>query len=154
MEFNNTITTLNKIGELIRDTYKGKLKAGGHIATGKLYNSINYKLVVTDNDIKLFFLAEDYYIHIEEGRRAGAKMPPVQAIQKWMIVKGIKDIKDNGKISYLISRSISRKGIKPSPFLREIKSTLKNYRIEIEEALNKDLKEEIKEIVNKNKTNK
>lgn len=147
MEFNNTITTLNKIGELIRDTYKGKLKAGGHIATGKLYNSINYKLVVTDNDIKLFFLAEDYYIHIEEGR-------PVQAIQKWMIVKGIKDIKDKGKISYLISRSISRKGIKPSPFLREIKSTLKNYRIEIEEALNKDLKEEIKEIVNKNKTNK
>lgn len=151
MEFNNTITTLNKIGELIRDTYKGKLKAGGHIATGKLYNSINYKLVVTDNDIKLFFLAEDYYIHIEEGRRAGAKMPPVQAIKKWMIAKGIKD---NGKISYLISRSISRKGIKPSPFLREIKSTLKNYRIEIEEALNKDLKEEIKEIVNKNKTNK
>ena len=56
MEFNNTIITLNKIGELIRDTYKGKLKDGGHIATGKLYNSINYKLVVTDNDIKLFFL--------------------------------------------------------------------------------------------------
>ena len=99
--------------------------------------------------LNYFFLAEDYYIHIEEGRRAGAKMPPVQAIQKWMIVKGIKDIKDKGKISYLISRSISRKGIKPSPFLSEIKSTLKNYRIEIEEALNKDLKEEIKEIVNK-----
>lgn len=151
MEFNNTIITLNKIGELIRDTYKGKLKAGGHIATGKLYNSIDYKLTITNDNIHLYFVAENYWIKIENGTKPNAKLPTIKTIKKWMLAKGIKDI--NGA-SYLITRSIQKNGTRANPFLREIKSSLKNYRIEIEEALNKDLKEEIKEIVNKNKTNK
>ena len=112
--------------------------------------SIDFKLTITDDNIHLYFIAEDYYIFIENGRKANSKMPPVQAIKKWMIAKGIKDI---GGTGYLISRSIGKE-TKANPYLREIKSNLKNYRIEIEEALNKDLKEELKEIVIKIKQNK
>lgn len=147
MELTNLYNKLDEIGKYVKETYKANLKNNNKIASGKLYNSIDYKLVVTEDSTKLYFLAEKYYIYVENGRRAG-KMPPLNAIKKWMLKKGIPD--KNGA-SFRIARSIGKKGIKSSPYLRDIKIKLKNYRSELEEALNQDIKESMKDIVIKYK---
>lgn len=149
MEYTNLIKTLNIIGTEIRDKYKEKVKTGAY-ATGKLYNSVQYKVSITDSSVKLSLNLEDYWINVENGRVAGKKMPPISVIRKWMLSKNIPD--KNG-LAYLISRKISKKGIKAKPYLRQTKNeVIPNYMDDITKAINKDLKESIK--INKNDNKK
>lgn len=141
MEFTNLEQTMDMIGDLVRSQYKARLKQGGHISTGKLYNSIDYRLVITENGIKLYFIALDYYIFIENGRKSG-KMPPISDIKKWMTSKGLND----NKKAYAIARNIAKKGIKPSPYLREIKSKLPSFYDDIQTAIEKDITIEMEKI--------
>lgn len=148
MEYTNLIKILNTIGTEIRDKYKEKIKTGAY-ATGKLYNSVQYKVSVTDSSVKLSLNLEDYWINVENGRVAGKKMPPISVIRKWMLNKSIPD--KNG-LAYLISRKISKKGIKAKPYLRQTKNeVIPNYMDDITKAINQDLKESIKIIKNDNK---
>lgn len=66
------------------------------------------------------------------GRRAG-KMPPIEAIEKWLIQKGIKPIESAMKIStlaYLIARKISREGTKKESQLQIYKQVITPERIQ------------------------
>lgn len=137
---------LIKIGKATKETYKANLKEKNKFATGKLYNSINYRVESTDKGVKLYFVADKYYLNIENGRKAGGKMPPVEVIKRWMAIKGIKP-RPNQSINttaYMISRSIQKKGIKPNPFLRNIKKGLNNWIDDINEAISTDLKVNLK----------
>ena len=148
MEYTNLIKILNTIGTEIRDKYKEKIKTGAY-ATGKLYNSVQYKVNVTDSSVKLSLNLEDYWINVENGRVAGKKMPPISVIREWMLSKSIPD--KNG-LAYLISRKISKKGIKAKPYLKQTKNeVIPNYMDDITKAINQDLKESIKTIKNDNK---
>ena len=150
-EYKQLIALLNKLGGEIRDKYKAKLKSKGSYATGKLYNSIGYKLIISETGIKLDFVAEKYYINIENGRKAGGEMPPISLIRKWMISRSIPDT--NGA-AYRIARKISEKGIKAKPYLKETQSeVIPNYRKQITDALDADIKEQLKKIKNDNKSN-
>lgn len=73
---------LSEIGVELREKYKGKLKANGVYATGKLYNSVDFKLTVNEGKIDLSFVALDYWITIEEGRKPNSRMPNVAEIKK------------------------------------------------------------------------
>lgn len=59
MEFENLINTLNIIGEKVQSTYKDKLKNGSY-ASGKLFNSVEYKIKIENSSIKLLLQLEDY----------------------------------------------------------------------------------------------
>ena len=140
-QYPELLKVLKLIGKESAKTYKKNLKEKKKIASGKLYNSISYRIEQTDNGIKLYFVAEKYYINIENGRRAGAKMPPVDVIKRWMKIKNIqpKDGISIDSAAYLISRSIGKKGIKKNPFLRDIKKGLSSWDARIKEAIAKDL---------------
>lgn len=127
---------LLEIGAELRDRYKGKLKANGVYATGKLYNSVDFKLTVNEGKIDLSFVALDYWIIIEEGRKPNSKMPNVQEIRKWMVAKNIPT---KPGLDFVIARSIAKKGTKPQPFLRETIVELKSYIPSIRTAIEKDL---------------
>jgi hypothetical protein len=152
MEWDNLVSTLNIIGEASKTEYKSKLKAGAY-ATGKLFNSVNYRVDVSETGIKLSFSGlEPYYINVENGRKAGSKFPPIAAIQKWMISKNLPD---KPGAAFLITRKIAEKGIKPKPYIRDIKIKLKeNYSDDINRAFKLDMEEflnnKIKEINNDN----
>lgn len=82
-------------------------------------------------------------------------MPPVEVIKRWMIIKNIQP--RNGSVNstaYLISRSISKRGIKALPFLRNIKVDLDNYIDDIKTAINKDLTTKIQTKLSNIKGNK
>lgn len=138
MEYKHLTEALSEVGKYVTDTYKEKLKAGGVYATGKLYNSVRYRIEVLENRLHFKFEAEDYWINIEEGRAAGSKMPPVEVIRKWMISRGIPD---KPGTAYVIARSIGKKGIKPKPYLRETIANIEQFKPSLKEALELDIKE-------------
>lgn len=142
---------LIQIGKYAKSTYQQNLKDKTKFATGRLYNSIDYRLELTEKGCKLYFVAEKYYINIEDGRRVGAKMPPVELIKRWMDIKGIKPKKGYSLsgTAFIISRSISRKGIKANPFLRDIKKGLLDYMDDLKTAAESDLQQDVKLIVTK-----
>lgn len=150
-QYPELMKTLIQIGKHNKTEYKANLQAKNKVASGKLYNSIDYRIELTDKGCKLYFVAEKYYINIENGRKAGAKMPPVELIKRWMDIKGIKPRKGYSLsgTAFIISRSISKKGIKPNPFLREIKKGLKEYVDDIKIAVAKDLNKDIKVLTTK-----
>lgn len=151
MEFTNLVELLNNIGQNAVTQYKNKIKKSA-FATGQLFNSVKYRIDITENGIKLSLTdLPNYYINVENGRKAGGKFPPIEVIRKWMIVKKIPD---KPGVAFLIARSISEKGIKPKPYLREIKAEIKNnYNDDLTTALKKDIELSIKNI-NKNDNKK
>lgn len=60
MEYTHLTEALTEIGEAMKEKYKNKLKANGVYATGKLYNSVGYRVTVTEGVINLEFEAEGY----------------------------------------------------------------------------------------------
>lgn len=75
------------------------------------------------------FNIQDYWIYVEEGRKAG-KYPNLSAIREWIKVKKILPKPIKGKLptseqlSFLISRGIKEKGIKGKhPLKKAIKDT-------------------------------
>lgn len=140
MKLDNLEKKVEEAGEALREIYKDKLKSGGVSATGKLFDSVDYRLEVLEEHIYLYFKAEDYYIHIEKGRKPNSKMPPIEVIRKWMITKGIPD---KPGTAFVIARSIGVKGIKPKPFLREAKIEIKEYETQFKDALLLDVEKYI-----------
>ena len=154
MDYVNTIKVLNEFADTLINEYKDKLASEGW-QSGKLYNSIKKVSVKNSKgNFKLTLNLEEYWKYIEYGRKAGAKMPPIKEIRKWIEKKNIipRPIKlKSGKeysptrntLAFLISRSISKKGIKPKPFFKTSLQTAKDMFIDkIKEALAKDLIEE------------
>lgn len=58
---------------------------------------------------------QKYAVVVEKGRRPGAKMPPVAAIELWARrVLGVTGL------GFVIARSIAKKGIKPRPIFETV----------------------------------
>ena len=72
-------------------------------------------------NIVIELLLNDYVKYIESGRKAGSKLPPIEAIRKWAKNKLGKE--DNLTI-YKIRSAIVRDGIKPRPFMYKVLETI------------------------------
>ena len=72
-------------------------------------------------NIVIELLLNDYVKYIESGRKAGSKLPPIEAIRKWAKNKLRKE--DNLTI-YKIRSAIVRDGIKPRPFMYKVLNTI------------------------------
>lgn len=118
----NLQDALQKIGNDIIGDAKATLKRQGHVASGRLMNSM--KAVV--NKSELTFELESYARYVDQGRRAG-KFAPVKAIKDWCKVKGIDQ-----SLAYVINRSIYENGIKPSLFFTD---AFESYTENIDEVL-------------------
>lgn len=116
---------LQKIGDNIISDARSTLKKQGHLATGKLYNSM--KAVV--NKSELTFELESYARYVDQGRRPG-KYAPVKAIKEWCKVKGIDQ-----SLAYVINRSIMENGIKPPSLF--FTNAFEAYAENIDEVLDK-----------------
>lgn len=86
------------------------------LVNSQIYNTLSVR-ATNDGDLIFDIILNDYLVFIENGRRKGAKMPPVEPIVRWARSKGIPT--DNSTI-YLIRRAISRDGIKARPFMAHV----------------------------------
>ena len=87
------------------------LRANDKIASGDLIKSLNTRIYKTalGTSYTLKIISEDYLKYVDEGRRAGAKPPPIKPIKEWTRHKGIPE-----GLAYPIAKSIGEKGIKPT----------------------------------------
>jgi hypothetical protein len=125
-----------KWAQLVVTNAKSILLKNKKIATGALYNSVRYTV---DSKGKIQFMFAEEGKYVQSGRRRGARFPPPAPILKWIKAKGIKGRDARGRfitdksLTFLISRGISRDGIKPLPFMsmaikeakQQLASTLK-----------------------------
>ena len=123
-------------------------------ASGETLRKLDFKLNVKSDEYIVTFYAPDYYEYVEEGRKAG-KMPPREAILKWIQVKKILPKPDkNGKLpstetlAFLIARAIGKhgtikdKGYKGGEYLADTVEEINDkYLPKLQEALEQDVAE-------------
>lgn len=166
IEFTNTMKVLEQFGEELVEAYKAGLTEYDAIATHNLINSVTVIPPTNNNGImEVSIQLMKYWKFVEAGRRKG-KMPPVKAIDEWIVAKGLSgadtrrgvpnfaaltptlsDRYSEGRYSPLawaIATHIKNDGIDPKPILKDsIKETLKGFRERLSEALVKDVSREI-----------
>lgn len=156
MKFENLKRVLNDFGKFLVEEYKDNLILNDKNASDELYNSVSYIVETPANGVfNVNISLLDYWKYIENGRRAGAKMPPINAIEKWIEVKPVlPTVMSNGKLptqrqlAYLIARSISINGISPQPLLQQSVDSVMSSMLEfIEEAVAKDINNEVEMII-------
>jgi len=144
--------SLNKELELLgEDLVKGiveELLKADKIATGKLVRSIDYRIITKANRLILEVLALPYLENVIEGRRPGAKQPPVSAIIPWVKKRNIKvkGAKTPEQSAFVIARSIGKKGIKP---VNEIRKTIDEIYSRKEKLLAQAASEDILDLIDK-----
>ena len=87
-DFKHTMKALRDFGKFIVTNYKSQLEAE-QMNNGELYRTISYSVSTVNSGWVISVSLADYWKYIENGRRAGAKMPPVSAIENWIKVKQI-----------------------------------------------------------------
>ena len=134
MELNNLKIYLAEFGNQITDSYRDKIIKNKVVATGKLRDSINYRLVTTENSVGVYLSAVDYWEFVEYGRKAG-KAVPIAPLKNWLLAKGLK------ASPYAISKSIQKTGIKSKPFFRQSLNEFEIDLIKVDDLLQKDINE-------------
>ena len=152
MKFSRTEALLNSFAQTIVNRYRDKIS---EYSSGKLYKTIDYTITSKSDSYLVTINLEEYWKYIEKGRRAGAKMPPVSAIEKWINVRkilprpvalksGKQRVPTIQQLAYVIARSISRNGIAPRPFMREsIEDTMKDFQSKLSAAVREDVLENL-----------
>lgn len=85
-----------------------ELKSSGKRSSGKLINSLDFRVTSEGQVIQMVFEGEDYFKYVDEGRRPG-NFPPIKDIASWARIKGIPQA-----AVYPIAKSIFKFGIKPT----------------------------------------
>lgn len=147
----NTYQVLNEFGLELIAKYKDKL-AEQNYTEGELFKTIKLEGIKYRNGIfNIEINIADYWKYIEYGRRAGAKMPPVNVIEKWITKKNIvprpitlksgkQVIPTTKSLAFVIARSIGIKGIKPRPYLNDSLDEIRlNLIDKLKDSITKDL---------------
>lgn len=93
------------------------------VASGKLRNSVEVKVVPSEGGSIIQIFMEDYYQWVQSGRLPGKKGVPVDAIERWIKERGLTGRDKKGKFikrrsfAFAIQTNIKKFGIRPSNFL-------------------------------------
>lgn len=160
MEFTNVIQFLNDFGKELADKYQRNLVNDDAVESGKLLNSIKYIFKKNNTSFEISMEMAEYWKYVENGRKRG-KFPPISAIREWIKVKSVIPRPYNGKLptenqlAFLISRSISKNGIRPRPIFHDTLDDAMQYLEDgLEDAFTKDVEAEMDKITVLLTTNK
>ena len=153
-QFEHLKAVLERYAIDVKDKYQQNLASDNATASGVLINSVKYILDFRENMFEVSLSLADYWKYVEYGRKAGGKFPPPSAIRKWIEVKPIlpRPMKNGNlptlnQLTYLISRSIAEKGIRPRGILeKSLEEINREYEEKISEALTQDLSDEMDEV--------
>ena len=154
------------------EAFQSSLEKHDRNVPGTLWQSVNADIKVFGQKIVLEITMEDYWKYVEEGRKAGGKMPPLEPMLKHIADRGerwnpaaqnISKFTKNKKglqvarkkpldmntarktLAFLIGRSIKKHGIKPTHFASEVMDSilLDAFKKDISIAVGRNIKIEI-----------
>lgn len=131
-------TLFAKVMDDVAKRYRRRLlghKPHAKKATGSLADHMDKRVVITEDDAVGSLILPDHWRYVEDGRRKGAKQPPVSAIRKWIDQRRIKpwDGQTRKGLAYVMARSIAKKGIPPTHYLEmSAEEAVDKYRDRIE----------------------
>ena len=162
MQLKETQKALNAFGKYVVQQSRTNLTKGKKNSTKSLYNSLEYDVQEMEGLIRMFFKMDDYGEFQDKGVSGvkkkyntpytyKTKMPPTSSLDKWIVRKGLKGIRDEKgrfikrkSLQYLIARGIYTKGIKPSLFFtKPFNKAFSNLDKALETAYSKDLENNI-----------
>ena len=155
---------LENYKQIIIDALADSLEKNDRIAQGLLVQSISINIRSFATNMVMEISMADYWKYVDGGRKKGSKMPPINAMLKHIAnrginYKGIQNSYRNKKgqlvkrkkplakekalrtLAYLIGRSISKKGIKPTNFVDEAfdNNILDNMSKDLSTALGREI---------------
>ena len=131
---------VNERGKTFIVNIKQDLISEGKSATGNLVKGTKGTTKVSGTKVIFEGVAPDYYIFVDKGRRAGAKMPPIKHIQQWIKQKGL-DLN-----AFAVAKSIAKKGIKPTRIYTRAVEELK-AELDLSGVVSKIITQEIKNTI-------
>ena len=112
--FDNLIKYLQNFAQSAILVIQTTLKQYNKDATGVTSRSLKEATrFISSNAVSTQVTGSTVFNYIESGRRAGAKMPPEDALIEWMKARSIP-----AAASFAIRKSIAEKGIEPTPVLK------------------------------------
>ena len=124
MNFENIDTALNALMDELQNAYASNLRQSGHTASGNLALNQKHYFVFDNRYYRIYLQLEDYWKYLEYGTKP--HFPPVEKIAEWIRIKPVLP-RPNAKgklptqkqLAFLIARSISKKGTKPTHTLQQ-----------------------------------
>ena len=160
--------SLNKFAKYVVQQSRTNLTKGKKNVSKGLYDSIGYDLKVMPNSFSLSFIMDEYGMYQDKGVSGTkkkyntpfsykTKMPPIKPLSDWAKFRNIRLRDEKGRfkkgnyktIGFLISRSIFKKGIKPSLFFtKPFEKAFDNLPKEVVEAFALDMERFLKTTTN------
>ena len=148
-EFPKVYEVLERYAKEFIEQYKINLVQSGRPASGRLADSLSYKVDMGANVYAVDISLLDYWKYIESGTRP--HWPPVSAIREWIKVKPvIPRPMANGKLptesqlAFLIGRKISRVGTEGiNDFQRANDEIFSRMEMSLAEAVTEDLQRQV-----------
>lgn len=129
----------NNVTESNADAYRGQIVADDAVASREFLNSVKTRTVLAGEGKRISEAYSDAMqaIIMEDGRRAGAKMPPVDAIFEWLPYRGIPQKRS---IAFAIALKIARDGmparhIAETTFRRQIPRALGEFNLAVAKSV-------------------
>ena len=82
MDWKNTELVLEEYAKTVSVVYKDKLTQNGHIATGKLLNSVKYEISKGDRDICVSLKLDEVWKWVENDCKP--HFPPIKPLIEWV----------------------------------------------------------------------
>lgn len=148
-DFPKVAEVLERYGKEFIEQYKLNLMQSGRPASGRLADSLSYKVNLGTNVYAVDISLLEYWKYIEDGTRP--HWPPVDAIRQWIKVKPvIPRPMANGKLptesqlAFLIARKISRVGTEGiNDFERANAEIFSRMEMSLAEAVTEDLQRQV-----------
>lgn len=152
-ELPNLKKALESYIEDVKTHYQDLLTRDNKRATGKLINSVKANVKIGATMYTAELRLQDYWKYIEYGTKP--HWPPKSAILKWIHAKPVLPKAINGitptqdQLAFLIGRKISRTGTPAGNYLGDSIDDINAwYKTKFEEALSKDVGDELAIIFN------
>jgi hypothetical protein len=146
-----TEAAANKFGAIFIKYLKKKIKekiypygnpdvkgTGNKVASGRLYDSLTYKVVPQgEDDFVIEFQYLDYFDYVNRGRKKNVKRVPLDAILEWISIRGIRPkgykgrgryaIKGKRSLAFAIQENIFKYGIRPANVIDKTYDSLETF---------------------------
>tara|TARA_R100000700_G_C3073913_1_gene82754 strand:+ start:76 stop:552 length:477 start_codon:yes stop_codon:yes gene_type:complete len=154
---------LNTFAKYVIQQSRSNLTKNKKNASKNLYDSLDYEIIKSSNDLQLIFKMLDYGFYQDQGVSGTkkkyntpfsytSKRPPAKAFDKWTIRKGIAPRQEGGRfakrkgLSFAIAKTVFEQGIRPSLFFtKPFEARFKNMINELETAFGQDFENDLQD---------